>query len=182
MRCKNDHPSKCFKNLSCYCGKKCQKKDWESHKDLCHEDQNNGLDTRDFLTYIFDADLVCLGLRADGSLCLEEIGKCKDHHLSCRVNPKGSGTYAVYTKFKYAGHGAALPKDRTVVAFPVLLDIAGVPSSVLNLLMYDCECHHENFWFELFRFMKDNDYSSQKAIELLEAKIKELDVKYKESE
>ena len=182
VQCKTDLSSKCFRNLSCYCGKECFRKDWGKHKELFHDDtccqypvSNTGM----FLDYILDADLLCLGCRADGSLCMEEIGKCNDHHRSCRVVPKGSGAYAVYTKFKYAGHGAALPKDRTTVAFPVFLDIAGIPTAVLDILMYDCECHDENYWFELYLFMEKNDYSTQKSIELLRERIKELDAKYK---
>lgn len=176
--CEIEHSKKCSKNLSCYCGDKCKRNDWENHNELCHEGDNNGFNAGEFLHYIFDANRICLGLRADGTLCMEETGKCKDHHYLCRVNPKGSGTYAVYTRFKYTGHGNELPADRTVVAFPVLMDIAGLPSSVLHILMYECNCYHENFWFELFRFMEYNDYSSQNAIDLLQAKIRELEIQY----
>ena len=180
VQCKKNRSSKCCKNLSFYCGKECLKEDSEKYQEIfnacCQYPVSNvGM----FLDYILDADLLCLGLRADGSLCMEERGKCHEHHWSSRVVPRGSGAYAVYTKLKYDGHGAALPNDRTTVAFPVFLDIAGIPTAVLDMLMFNCEGSDEKYWFELFLFMEQNDYSTQKSIELLREKIKELDAKYK---
>ena len=38
VQCKTDLSSKCFRNLSCYCGKECFRKDWGKHKELFHDD------------------------------------------------------------------------------------------------------------------------------------------------